>query len=190
MTVAASPASVPARRGDVALRRAADWIVKATDLVTIAMVVAMFVVMLASIVFRYVLNDSLLWSDELLVWGLVWIVLLGSVGVMASWRHVYVPVAVLALPIRARIPVVILSKILTLIFIAMLVYYGMQVFGARFHRVSPTLGLSTRWEKLAVPVGSALMLLVGVLHVVLDVRAWRAGDEAHFSAYGDSDLDL
>jgi TRAP-type C4-dicarboxylate transport system permease small subunit len=77
-----------------------------------------------------------------------------------------------------------------MIFLALIVYYGIQVFQARFHRISPTLGLSTRWEKLALPVGAALMLWVGVLQIVLDVRAWLAGDVAHFSSYGDSDLDL
>jgi C4-dicarboxylate transporter DctQ subunit len=172
------------------MRRSIDWIVRTTDLVTIAIMIAMFCIMLASIVFRYILNDSLQWSDEVLVWGLVWIVMLGSVGVMAQWRHVYVPVAVLALPTRWRIPVVILSKIVTMIFIALIVYYGVQVFQSRFHRVSPSLDLSSRWEKLAMPVGAALMLWVGLLQIVLDVRAWLAGDLAHFAGYGDSDLDL
>lgn len=172
------------------MRRAIAWAVRATDLVTIAIMAALFAVMIASIVFRYVLNDSLLWSDELLVWGLVWIVMLGSVGVMAQWRHVYVPVAVLALPARWRIPVVILSKALTMVFLALLVWYGTQVFQSRFHRVSPSTGLSTRWEKLAMPVGAALMLWVGLLQIALDIRAWLIRDLAHFSSYGDSDLDL
>lgn len=172
------------------MRRLIDWVVKAADIVTIAIMIALFVIMLASIVFRYILNDSLQWSDEILVWGLVWIIMLGSVGVMAQWRHVYVPVAVLALPVSWRIPVVILSKIVTMIFIALTVYYGIEVFGARFHRVSPSLDLSSRWEKLAMPVGAALMLWVGILQIVLDVRAWRTGDLAHFSGYGDSDLDI
>lgn len=172
------------------MRQAIDWIVKLIDFVTITIMTALFAIMIASIVFRYALNDSLLWSDEILVWGLVWIVMLGSVGVMAQWRHVYVPVAVLALPDRWRIPLVILSKALTMIFLGLIVYYGIQVFQSRFHRISPTLGLSTRWEKLALPVGAALMLWVGILQIVIDMRAWLAGNVAHFSSYGDSDLDL
>jgi TRAP-type transport system small permease protein len=172
------------------MQRGINWVVKVTDLVTITIMAILFAIMICSIFFRYVLNDSLLWSDEVLVWGLVWIVMLGSVGVMAQWRHVYVPVAVLALPDRWRIPLVILSKALTMIFLGLIVYYGIQVFQARFHRVSPTLGLSTKWEKLALPVGSALMLWVGTLQIILDVRAWLAGNTAHFQSYGDSDLDL
>jgi TRAP-type C4-dicarboxylate transport system permease small subunit len=172
------------------MRRLIDWVVRAADLATIAIMIALFGIMLASIVFRYLLNDSLQWSDEILVWGLVWIVMLGSVGVMAQWRHVYVPVAVLALPMRWRIPVVVLSKLVTMIFLALIVYYGIQVFESRFHRISASLGLSSRWEKLAMPVGAALMLWVGVLQIVLDVRAWRTGNQAHFAAYGDSDLDI
>src|ERR1700704_5642905 len=126
-----------------------DWVVRAADIVTMAVMIAMFGVMIASIVFLYILNDSLQWSDELLVWGLVWVIMLGSVGVMAQWRHVYVPVCVLALPARWRIPVVILSKIVTMIFIALIVYFGIEVFQSRFHRISVSLDLSSRWEKLA-----------------------------------------
>ena len=95
-----------------------------------------------------------------------------------------------ALPTRWRIPVVILSKIVTMIFIALIVYYGIEVFQSRFHRVSVSLDLSSRWEKLAMPVGAALMLWVGVLQIVLDVRAWFAGDVSRFATYGDSDLDI
>ena len=172
------------------MRRLIDGVVKAADLATIVIMMALFVIMLASIVFRYILNDSLQWSDEILVWGLVWIIMLGSVGVMAQWRHVYVPVAVLALPLRWRIPVVILSKIVTMIFIALIVYYGIEVFASRFHRISASLEISSRWEKLSMPVGAALMLWVGILQIALDIRAWRTGDLAHFAAYGDSDLDI
>jgi TRAP-type C4-dicarboxylate transport system permease small subunit len=172
------------------MQRGIDWVVRATDVVTVAIMIAMFGVMLTGIVFRYILNDSLQWSDELLVWGLVWVIMLGSVGVMAQWRHVYVPVCVLALPIRWRIPTVILSKIVTMIFIALVVYYGIQVFQFRFHRVSASLDLSSRWEKLAMPVGAALMLWVGVLQIVLDIRAWLGGELSRFASYGDSDLDI
>src|SRR5215813_14116733 len=114
------------------MQRVIDGVVKATDLVTMVIMVSLFGIMLTGIVFRYILNDSLQWSDELLVWGLVWVIMLGSVGVMAQWRHVYVPVCVLALPMRWRIPTVILSKILTMIFLALVVYYGIQVFQFRF----------------------------------------------------------
>ena len=172
------------------MQRFIDRIVQAADVATIAIMIAMFVVMIASIVFRYILNDSLQWSDELLVWGLVWVIMLGSVGVMAQWRHVYVPVCVLALPTRWRIPVVILSKIVTMIFIALIVYFGIEVFQSRFHRVSASLELSSRWEKLAMPVGAALMLLVGIPQIILDVRAWLAGELSRFATYGDSDLDI
>jgi C4-dicarboxylate transporter DctQ subunit len=172
------------------MQRIIDWVVKATDLVTMAIMIALFGIMLIGIVFRYILNDSLQWSDEILVWGLVWIIMLGSVGVMAQWRHVYVPVCVLALSTRWRIPVVILSKIVTMIFIALIVYYGIEVFQSRFHRISTSLDLSSRWEKLAMPVGAALMLWVGILQIVLDVRAWLAGDLSRFATYGDSDLDI
>jgi hypothetical protein len=41
-----------------------------------------------------------------------------------------------------------------------------------------------------MPIGAALMLLVGIPQIVLDVRAWLAGELSHFATYGDSDLDI
>lgn len=172
------------------MQRLLKLIVRTADALTIAVMVAVFAVMVVGVVFRYGLNASLIWSDDFLIWGLVWIVMLGSVGVLASWRHVYVPVAVLALPLRARIPVLILSKLLTIAFLVFVVVVGFSVFNGTFHRTSLGLGLSTRWMKLALPVGAGLMCVVGVIQVWTDVRAWLRNDVEHFSNYGDADLDL
>lgn len=90
----------------------------------------------------------------------------------------------LALPRRVRIPLIIFSKTVSIAFLLLLLWYGVQVFMGGFHRTSPGLGLSTRWLKLAIPVSAALMTFVLAIAVARDVAAWRSGKEEHFSGYG------
>ena len=134
--------------------------------------------MLTGIVFRYICELFAMVGRNS-VWGLVWIVMLGSVGVMAQWRCT-------CRCVRCRPmadPVVILSKAGTMIFVCSRVYYGIEVFSP-FHRVSVSLDLSC--------VGKNSRCRSGQRDVVgqdpadrLDVRAWLADGRRVFTTYGD-----
>jgi TRAP-type transport system small permease protein len=164
--------------------RFAGRLVTLTDLLAATVTAVIFVVMAAQVVSRYGFNSSLFWADELAVWGLGWLVMLACVGLAWEWRHVHVPMVLLALPLRWRAPMIVFSKVVTLAFLLVLLWYGVQVFMAGFHRTAPGLGLSTRWLKLAIPVSAALMSVVIGLAVLRDLVALRSGDLRHFARYG------
>jgi TRAP-type C4-dicarboxylate transport system permease small subunit len=155
------------------MRRIVRGIVRACEATAVFLAAAIFAVMLAQVFYRYVLNSSLLWSEEAAVWAMVWMVMMGCVPLAHAGAHVSVPVAVRALPIDLRMPVIMLSKALSLVFLGILVWYGFMIFGATFHRTAPMLGLSTRWMKLAFPVGGAFMFIAIVDTLVDDFAAWR-----------------
>lgn len=48
------------------------------DAVAVAILAAVFVVMLGSVVFRYLLNDSLIWAEEMARFGLIAITFVGT----------------------------------------------------------------------------------------------------------------
>jgi len=166
------------------LQAFAARVVTAANVLAGAITVGIFLVMAAQVVSRYGFNTSLFWADELAVWGLAWLVMLACVGLAWDWRHVHVPMVLLALPERARIPMILLSKAATVAFLLVLVWYGAQVVTGGFHRTAPGLGLSTRWFKLAVPASAALMSFVLVAALLRDLAAWRCGDTRHFRGYG------
>jgi TRAP-type transport system small permease protein len=166
------------------------WIlVRASEVAAVLLTATIFVVMLAQIFFRYVLNSSLLWSEEVAVWALVWMVMIGSVALAHSWSHVSVPVAVRSLPETLRVPFILASEAISLVFLAVLAWYGAQVFGASFHRTAPMLGLSTRWMKLAFLVGAALMFVAVLARLVDDTAAWLRGERERFLSYGSPGQD-
>ena len=168
-----------------ALRRLVDAIDLLAKIVAGLIAAAVFVVLLAQVFFRYVINSSLQWSEELAIWGLIWMVFIGAVILLRHWQHIGIPTFVHMLPLGARIPVILLSKLASIAFLAALVYYGAQVFNGSFHADSISMGaVSTRWVKVAIPVGGLLMLILALHSVGDDIRRWLAGDREHFRRFG------
>ncbi len=146
-----------------------------------------FVVLLAQVFFRYAINSSLQWSEELAIWGLIWMVFIGSVILLRCWEHIGIPTFVNMLPVRARIPIIVLSKLISIVFLVALVYYGAQVFNGSFHADSISMGaISTRWVKVSIPVGATLMFVLALYSVTDDIRRWLANDLEHFRRFGSS----
>ena len=164
-----------------------DFVAKVVAGSIAAVIVA---VMLAQVFFRYIINSSLQWSEELANWGLIWMVFIGSVVLLRHWGHIGIPTFINMFPLRARAPLIVLSKLISLIFLAALVYYGFQVFNASFHAESISMGhISTRWVKVAIPVGAALMIVLTLYSVVDDLRHWLRGDLDHFRKFGRSEAE-
>ena len=169
------------------MNRFADRVAIVCEIAAALIVAAIFGIMLFQIWFRYVLNSSLLWSEEFALFGLIWLVLLGSVALMRDWKHVNIPIFVMLMPAHARALLVILAKVVTLAFLLFLVWNGLDVFGGSFHRMSPMLGISTKWSKLAIPVGALLMAILVAVLIVNDVRGLLARGVRAFDDYGRHD---
>ena len=137
-------------------------------------------VMTAQVFYRYVLNDSLLWSEEVSVWLMVWMVFLAAPVLTLHNQHVTVTAMVNALPAPVRPCLVMFAKLLTLIFLIFLVYYGTIAFNGTFHRISPATGFSAKWAKLAMPVGGALMTLACAAALLRDWVEFKRGNRDHF----------
>jgi TRAP-type C4-dicarboxylate transport system permease small subunit len=164
-----------------------DFVAKVVAASLAAVIVA---VMLAQVFFRYIINSSLQWSEELAIWGLIWMVFIGSVVLLRHWGHIGIPTFVNLLPLRARVPLILLSKIVSVVFLMALVYYGIQVFNASFHAESISMGhISTRWVKVAIPIGAGLMVILAIYSIAEDVRRWLRGDLEHFRRFGSSEAE-
>lgn len=129
----------------------------------------------AQVFCRFILNQSLIWSEEVATWCMIWVVFMGSAALMRRWEHVHVPMFVNLLPRNVRMPIILLGRIAALVCVVVLTVYGTLVFEGRFHLVSQTTGLSTRWIKLSLPLGMGLMSLFLVSLVIRDLQNWLLG---------------
>ena len=66
------------------------------------LVVAILTVLAAQVVFRFVLNRSLIWSEEVAAWCMVWVVYLGAAALTRRSEHVSIPFFLTLLPDRWR----------------------------------------------------------------------------------------
>jgi TRAP-type C4-dicarboxylate transport system permease small subunit len=165
-----------------ALDRLARWI-------AIAVATVIILILSAQIFFRYFLNSSIVWSEEVATWCLVWLVFIGAAPIMRRWDHVQIPMLIRRLPLGIRPGFIIFAKLTTAAAVGLVAWYGLQWVLGPIHIRSQTSGISTRWIKLAVPIGAGLMTLFALRCALEDVRRWRRGELEYFASYGDLALD-
>lgn len=145
------------------MKQAAVGVDAAIDWLLSALIAAIVAVMLVSILFRYVLNNSLSWSDEFVRYLFVWLTLLGSAVVFRDREHIRIDYFLdLCPPALRRVVDFVLLCSVTLFFLATLVLGAMWV-----HETSGTLTSALGWPLnwffyAALPASS----LLGVYYAV------------------------
>jgi TRAP-type transport system small permease protein len=167
---AAAPQSVRAGRLP---DRLFDLLDQAARRLTQVLTLLIILVLAAQVFCRFVLNQSLIWSEEVSGWCMVWVVFIGSTSLMRSDGHVSIPIFVSLLPPKARAATIIAGRLATIAATAFLAWYGARVVAGTFHIVSQTTGINTRYIKLCVPIGAAIMTLFACANLVADLRVWR-----------------
>jgi TRAP-type C4-dicarboxylate transport system permease small subunit len=170
------------------LQRSLALLERTCAVISAGLTAVVVLVLSAQIFFRYVLNDSLIWSEEVATWGMVWIVYSGSAVLMGHWQHVHIPIFIRLLPLTLRPPAIIFAKLATTLTVALIAYYGLVAFNGTFHIVSQTTGISTAYIKLAVPLGMAAMTIFAAAGALEDMRRWGARDWSWFERYGTIEI--
>jgi len=166
------------------ITQAVDFVAR---LVSIFFVLCVLVFMTSQVFFRYVLNSSLQWSEEASIWAMIWMVFIGSVVVVKRWEHIYIPTVVKLLPIKIRSLVIVFTKILVLIFLCVLCWYGWGIVTGHSNAFSHNIGVSTAWAKASVPIGCAMMVVITLGAIAEDLEAIFKKDWARFEEYGSND---
>jgi TRAP-type transport system small permease protein len=156
-----------------ALAGAEAWLVAANRWVLIALVAVMAVLVFANVVSRYLLNASIIWVEELTRYMMVWVGFLGSGLVLRFGAHIAVDILQDALPSRAAQGLRgLIVLILAATFLAM-TWLGVRYAQFAWEQETPVMNWSTGAIYLAIPIGSALMLV----HLLFVARGYVAGGE-------------
>src|SRR5262245_9265242 len=146
----------------------------AIEALTSALFVATIVLALLQVYFRYVLNNSLSWPDELSRFALTWMVFLGTAMVTRRSRQISIDLMTRSLKPRGlaihafAIPVVVAAVA------AFLLHYGSELV-AKASYVTPALQWPIGALYLAVPFGATLSLIFFVLEPVRGLSAAWSG---------------
>lgn len=151
--------------------RIGRWLDRTLDAVCVLACAVLVGISFVAVIFRYVLNDSLVWSEEVARYLFVWIVFLGAAIGVRQRQHIAIDVLGSRPGPRTRSALAWLARAATLAFAALLVVPGWS-----FVRV----GMSNSSPALQIPMGLVYLAPVvgGVLIIVYLVGAARSSPGA------------
>lgn len=152
----------------------------AVEGVAVLALLAICVAMVAQVFFRYVLVAPLQWSETVSVYALVWVVFLGAGAIAFSDSHVSIQSVTDRLPPRGRAVATIFVRLCGIAFALLVCVLAYDWLTSGFHVMAASLGISTMWIKLALPIGAALIGIASLSGLWGDVMAIRRGDYSRF----------
>ncbi len=126
-----------------------------------------------AVVFRYVVNDPLTWSEELIILMFVWVVFIGTAHAFRMRSHIVIDVILLFAPLWVRVMMGAISAAATLAVLVAVGWYGWHYTMRELPNLSPMLGISSAWS--VAPLVACCVL--SVLHILR-----RLADEGPQSA--------
>lgn len=114
--------------------------------------------------FRYVAGSSLVWSEEIMRFTMIWIVMLGAGLAYSRGQFLGMRVLVESLPGPIRRAADILSAVIMLAFLAVIAWYGWKLADRTRLQMLPTMGLSLIWLNISIVFGVLLL----AMHIIRD----------------------
>lgn len=115
------------------------------------------------VIFRYVLNSPLVWSEELALICFIWMTFVGSSIVMREQGHVRLELTKLIPNLKLRNGMEFLGHLAVIFILGILIYYGFKQVNFATDKTT-ALQLPWKYVFLAIPVGSSLMLIRTLEH--------------------------
>jgi TRAP-type C4-dicarboxylate transport system permease small subunit len=152
-------ALAPLRRAVRALDRAAGWVDSGTQGIIMAVLAAIFVLMMAQVLLRYVIQSPVIWIEEAAAYLLPVLAVWGSAVCLRHRSHIAVDF------IAARLPRL-MQRLLAVLIYALIFYLALKITQAGFalvelgQREMATSGaFSLYWPRMSIVIGGALLML-------------------------------
>lgn len=137
----------------------------------IGLMLSFVVVVLMAVWYRYVLNASLIWTEEAVRFSLFWMVLLATALVSHDGAQLRIELLERTVPAPLARLLRALSHLLTLLFCVILAWQAYKL-AMRSTGMSPALRFPMAWVYAA-------MIFGGAATFVMTLRAWIVGAEAN-----------
>ena len=159
------------------MTRLLDTLDRIVELLVAAIFAVIVVVALLQVFHRFALNSSLSWSEELQIFGHIWIVFLGIPIAYRRGAHLYIETFCDMLPRGPRAAFNLIVELTWAAFAVSLMVLGFMVARVAAMQESPGLEVPMSWPYAGMVVGGAYLLLVALRR--LFGGAWRVTTTAH-----------
>lgn len=118
---------------------------------------------------RYILNSPLVWSEEVIKYLMIWIVLLGTAVALRKGLLISVEIVLHIVPKLINKIMQVLITLINSVFLFLLVQYGFKILNTIQGQTTGALELPVSWTYASIPVASLLALIncVAVLFEIL-----------------------
>lgn len=148
--------------------RLADYINKGVGWLLFAMLAIMSILIFWQVFARFVIGDSLTFSEEASRFLMIWLTLLGAAYAIREGSLIAIDLLQSKLTGTAGQTVKVLMSVISCIFYVILIIYGFMMAQSVSFQTAPTTGLSMFWPMLALPAGGILMLINTIAVLVED----------------------
>ncbi len=135
----------------------ARWIDRVVGCALAVCLGVMTCVVFTSIVFRYLLNSPLTWTEELASLLFAWLTFLGAYFGFRSRTHISIDTIVIFLPRRVRRGITHLVDACVIVLMGIMAWQGFSLTLATWSLEFPAMEISRGYLYLAIPVGAVLM---------------------------------
>jgi TRAP-type C4-dicarboxylate transport system permease small subunit len=122
----------------------------------------MTIVLILSVLSRYLFGLSIHWSDPLARYGQVWIMLLGSTLALRKGMHIGVDNFVNKIPEKIRVWVLRFNVVLILIFSVTMTRQGFKLITIAEGQIIPEMGIPMKFIYFMIPIAGALLVLTSI----------------------------
>lgn len=147
----------------------------AADASCAALVLAEVLLLLIGVITRYAFDRPLVWSDDMARLLFLWLAMLGAVIALRRSEHMRMTALVARAGTRSRAVLDSTSLAASLLFLALLLGPAYNYASEQAAITMPALQVSDAWTAAALPVGTALMLVVALLRLMRSGRSGLVG---------------
>lgn len=140
------------------------------EIVTSILLVEMVFSVFVGVFWRYVLNNPLIWPEELARIASTWFIFLGGAVCFKRSAHISIDVLVRTVPPPVQRGIKLVANALVMVVLVVVIVEGFQYTSRSFVLVTTALQIPVGYWNAAVPGGSTLMLIRLVQAVVADLR--------------------
>jgi TRAP-type C4-dicarboxylate transport system permease small subunit len=134
--------------------------------IIIVLMLVMTVTVSLQIVFRYVFNVPLAWSEEMARFSFAWVSFFGASALMRVREHINVAVFVDRFPPRLRAVAVFLANICALIFAYYFLVGGIALTTNEWAQLAPAMQIPMGWVYVVIPISAVLMAIWIVIQTI------------------------
>jgi TRAP-type transport system small permease protein len=135
-------------------------LIRLTEVVVIALMAVVVVTVFSEVMARTFLSRSLIVTEELGRYLMIWVAMLSVSLVAADEGHMRITLLSDSVPPTVASVLDILADLLVIAFLAVFVYLSVRILPNMQRQGTVTLGISMAWIYASMPIGGALTILV------------------------------